>query len=122
MAIGIGLLIGLVLGLTGAGGSVLAVPLLALCLHLPLQDATGIALGAVAVSAASGVLARFKDGQVLWVPALILGMGGMALAPLGQWLALGLPEECWLLDSHCWLRSSLCACGGRQYDSLRSRA
>ncbi|HNE25707.1 MAG TPA: sulfite exporter TauE/SafE family protein [Pseudomonadales bacterium] len=95
MAIAIGMLIGLVLGLTGAGGSVLAVPLLTLCLHLPLQDATGIALGAVAASAVSGVLARFRDGQTLWIPALILAAGGMALAPFGQWLALGLPEA-WL--------------------------
>ena len=93
MAIIIGLLIGLVLGLTGAGGSVLAVPLLVLCLHLPLQDASGIALGAVAASAVSGAVARFRDDQVLWVPALILAVGGVALAPLGHWLALGLPEK-----------------------------
>lgn len=51
MSILIGVFIGLVLGLTGAGGSVFAVPLLILLLDLSVNEAIGIAIGAVAVSA-----------------------------------------------------------------------
>ncbi len=39
-ALGIGAVLGLLLGLTGAGGSLVALPLL-LSLHLPLRDAIG---------------------------------------------------------------------------------
>ena len=56
MSVLIGVVIGLVLGLTGAGGSIFAVPLLMLLLDLPINDAIGIALGAVAVSALIGTL------------------------------------------------------------------
>ena len=97
MAVLIGVVIGLVLGLTGAGGSVLAVPLLVLCLNLPMNHATGIALGAVAASAISGVFQRIRSRQVLWIPAAILAMTGAAMAPLGRWVAQGIPEVVLLL-------------------------
>lgn len=50
----VGLIIGSVLGLTGAGGSVFAVPLLIIILKLPLTEAIGISLGAVAISSFYG--------------------------------------------------------------------
>ena len=53
----IGLILGTLLGLTGAGGSLVALPLL-LSLHLPMQDAIGISLGAVGLSALIGALGR----------------------------------------------------------------
>lgn len=56
-SLGIGLLLGLLLGLTGAGGSLVALPLL-LGLHLPLRDAIGVSLGAVALSALVGAVPR----------------------------------------------------------------
>lgn len=43
--------IGLILDLTGAGGSVVAVPLLVGLLMIPIQQAIGISLGVVGVSA-----------------------------------------------------------------------
>ncbi|MCC7516655.1 MAG: sulfite exporter TauE/SafE family protein [Pseudomonadales bacterium] len=97
MAVLIGIVIGLVLGLTGAGGSVLAVPLLALCLKLPMNHAAGIALGAVAASAISGVIQRIHSKQVLWVPAAILATTGAAVAPVGRWVAQGIPEAALLI-------------------------
>jgi uncharacterized membrane protein YfcA len=83
----IGFIIGLVLGLTGAGGSLLAVPLLIVLLHLPPAQASGLALGAVAASAALGAVAHIRQRQVLWIPALLFGASGMLLAPAGRWLA-----------------------------------
>lgn len=92
----IGLTIGLVLGLTGAGGSVFAVPLLLLFAGLPMGDASGIALGAVAASAFYGSINNIRRKQILWLPALLLGAGGILSAPLGQYLTDVIPEL-WLL-------------------------
>jgi len=95
VTIAVGLLIGLVLGLTGAGGSLFAVPLLALLLHMPLQQATGVALGAVAASAFFGVLQRDRS-DIAWTPALVILVGGSLSAPLGRWLSAYF-DELWLL-------------------------
>jgi uncharacterized membrane protein YfcA len=83
----IGLLIGAVLGLTGAGGSVLAVPLLMLALKLDPGSATGLALGVVAVSSSYGAMQRIRHREVLWVPALLFGISGVIVAPIGRLLA-----------------------------------
>ena len=90
MAPFIGLVIGIVLGLTGAGGSVLAVPMLMLFVGIGATDAMGLALGAVAASAAYGVVLQRKN--VLWLPALSLAAGGMLMAPVGKSVALMLDE------------------------------
>ncbi|WP_370979084.1 sulfite exporter TauE/SafE family protein [Agaribacterium sp. ZY112] len=90
MVIVIGLLIGALLGLTGAGGSIFAVPLLILLLGLSASDAMGLALGAVAASAFIGTLSQRK--LVLWWPAALLSAGGMLSAPLGKWLATQLND------------------------------
>ena len=91
MSVLIGLVIGLVLGLTGAGGSIFAVPLLMLLLDLPINDAIGIALGAVAVSALFGTVSNWRAQYILWVPAISLGLGGALVAPIGKQLGSQLP-------------------------------
>jgi uncharacterized membrane protein YfcA len=88
----VGIVIGLVLGLTGAGGSVFAVPLLILLLHLSPQEAIGISLGAVFVSALFGVFTHLKSKQILWIPAMVFAVLGGALAPLGGWLGRQMNE------------------------------
>jgi uncharacterized membrane protein YfcA len=101
MLLTIGLLIGLVLGLTGAGGSVFAVPLLMLMAGLPIADAVGISLGAVAASTFYGSvrnLVQKNAAPVLWKPGVILASLGAIIAPLGKWLGLQLPEL-WLVSS-----------------------
>lgn len=84
-ALGIGGLLGLLLGLTGAGGSLVALPLL-LSLHLPMRDAVGVSLGAVALSALVGAVPRARLGQVAYGPALLLALSGLPSNALGQWL------------------------------------
>lgn len=90
-ALGIGLVLGLLLGITGAGGSLVALPLL-LSLHLPLRDAIGVSLGAVALSAMVGAIPRARQGQVAWRPVLILAVMGLPGTALGQWLGGYVPE------------------------------
>lgn len=87
MTLLIGFVIGAVLGLTGAGGSVLAVPLLSIFLGLPASEATALALGVVAASSLYGAIARVLQQQVLWIPAGLFGLSGMLLAPVGRWLS-----------------------------------
>ena len=88
----IGLIIGTVLGLTGAGGSIFSVPLLILLLGLPINEAIGIALGAVAVSAFVGSISNWQGKYILWIPALSLGLGGALFAPLGKYLGNQIPD------------------------------
>lgn len=87
-----GVLIGLVLGLTGAGGSVLAVPLLKWGLGVPTAEAMGLSLGAVAVAAAYGTAIRLKQKNIAWLPAGVLILGGMLGSPIGSWLRERAPE------------------------------
>lgn len=96
MLLAIGILIGLVLGLTGAGGSVFAVPLLMLLAGLPMSSAVGISLGAVAASSFYGSLRNLHHKKILWLPGLVLASSGAIFAPLGKWLGVQLPEL-WLL-------------------------
>ncbi|MFC3117340.1 sulfite exporter TauE/SafE family protein [Cellvibrio fontiphilus] len=96
----IGLLIGLILGLTGAGGSVFAVPLLLLLGGMSMADATGISLGAVAATTIYASLRNSvsrKQVPLLWKPGLILALSGALTAPLGKWLGMQL-DELWLVS------------------------
>ncbi len=78
-AIGFGLAIGLLLGLLGGGGSILAVPALVYGVGEPLQQAIPTSLLVVGVSALAGALPRIRARQVQWRLAAVLGvMGGAA--------------------------------------------
>ncbi|MGK0249365.1 MAG: putative membrane protein YfcA [Oleispira sp.] len=90
----IGLILGGMMALSGAGG-VIAVPLIMIFLGLPVNDAMGTALGAVMLSAAVGVFVQRQ--YVLFVPALILGLTGMLSAPFGRTLATFMNELVLLL-------------------------
>ena len=87
MFLAIGIVIGLVLGLTGSGGSVFAVPLLVLAAGVSMHQAVGLSLAAVAASAVFGTFRNRNKSTVLWIPAVFLSATGMIAAPFGQWLA-----------------------------------
>jgi uncharacterized membrane protein YfcA len=93
----IGLLIGLSLGLTGAGGAVFAVPLLVLFAALPMSEAIGLALAAVALGAGLGAFVYWRQSRLLWLPALSFAGGGLLTAPLGKLLGNQLPDVFLLL-------------------------
>lgn len=97
LALGLGALIGLVLALTGAGGGVLAVPLLMFGLHLPLQQAAPVGLVAVGLSAALGAALGLSQGIVRYRAAALIGLVGMCVAPLGVAAAQRLPNPPLLL-------------------------
>lgn len=88
----IGIVIGLLLGLTGAGGSVFAVPLLILLGGVSIHQAVTLSLAAVAAVTLYGSARNFSNQTILWKPAALLAVSGMLAAPLGQMLAMSLTE------------------------------
>ncbi len=84
--VGLGLLVGLVLALTGAGGGILTVPLLIFVVGLELHQAAPIGLMAVGLAAWVGAVIGLRDGIVRYKAAL-MACCGVLLAPVGVWLA-----------------------------------
>lgn len=83
----LGAVVGIVMGLTGAGGGILAVPLLVFGMHLTIAEAGPVGLLAVGVSAAAGALMGLKAGIVRYRATVFIAGTGILLAPLGVWLA-----------------------------------
>lgn len=75
-ALGLGLVIGVLLGLLGGGGSILAVPALVYGAGIPLAAAVPTSLLVVGVSSATAVLPRLRSGQVAWRIAGVFGVAG----------------------------------------------
>jgi uncharacterized protein len=91
----LGLVVGIIMALTGAGGGILAVPLLVFGAQLDVAQAAPVGLLAVGVSAAFGAALGLKKGIVRYKAALLMASTGMVLAPLGVWLANRLDNR-WL--------------------------
>jgi uncharacterized membrane protein YfcA len=89
----IGLAVGLVMGITGAGGGVLAVPLLVLVLGWDMTTAAPTALLAVGCAAALGAAIGFKQRNLRYRAAMFMGAIGALLAPLGVHVAHALPDD-----------------------------
>jgi len=93
LAVALGAVIGLVLALTGAGGGVLAIPLLVFGLHLPLQQAAPVGLVAVGLASALGAALGLREGIVRYRAAALIGAAGMLMAPVGVVMAQRLPNR-----------------------------
>ncbi|WP_233805718.1 sulfite exporter TauE/SafE family protein [Paraburkholderia sp. HP33-1] len=89
----LGILVGAVLGLTGAGGGILAVPALVVGMGWPMQQASPVALIAVAGSAAIGAIEAFRSGLVRYRAALLMTIAGAPVTALGAQLAHKLPQR-----------------------------
>lgn len=89
----LGSLVGLVLGLTGAGGSILAVPLLMFGMGWALTQAAPVALIAVAASAGVGTVMGLRARIVRYRAALLMALCGAVTTPLGLLLAHHAPLQ-----------------------------
>lgn len=88
LAVGSGGLIGLVLGLIGGGGSILAVPLLIYAVGMASPHAAiGTAAVAVAVNAAASLGLHARRSRIRWPCAIVFSIAGIAGALAGA--ALG---------------------------------
>lgn len=83
----LGLLVGLVMALTGAGGGVLAVPLLVFTTGLAVQEVSPIGLLAVGLAATLGAILGLRAGEVRYKAASLMGFVGLLFSPIGFWVA-----------------------------------
>jgi len=125
---GLGAVIGAVLALTGAGGGILAVPLLVFGLGLSMVEAAPIGLLAVGLAAGVGAVLGLRKGVVRYRAALFIAVIGVAAAPFGLMLAHHVPNTPLALVFACvlvyaclriWRKASRelrgeSACGERQ--------
>jgi uncharacterized membrane protein YfcA len=86
-----GLLTGLVLGLFGSGGSIIALPALMYLLHVEPKSAIAMSLGVVAVTATVSGLDNWRRGLVDVRLALVFGLFGVAGTFAGARLGLLTP-------------------------------
>ncbi|GIZ53145.1 sulfite exporter TauE/SafE family protein [Noviherbaspirillum aridicola] len=91
----LGATVGLIMALTGAGGGILAVPLLVFGTGLAMPAAAPVALLAVGLAAALGAVLGLGAGIVRYRAAFLIAAAGAACAPLGVWLA-GRVDGTWL--------------------------
>lgn len=75
-------LVGLLLGSTGGGGSLVAIPLLVYVVGVPVQNATAMSLIVVGYSSLFGAWTESRHHRVHVVSALLFSLTGM----LGAWL------------------------------------
>src|SRR5688572_22956449 len=76
-------LIGLSLGLTGAGGSIVTLPVLVYLAGVPPREAVGLSLLVVGAAAAAGAVLRWRSGDFHPRAALLFALSGMSGAWLG---------------------------------------
>ena len=87
LTVALGLLVGIIMGLTGAGGGILAVPMLVFGLHLTVSQAGPVGLLAVGTAAAVGAIVGLRAKIVRYRAAMLIAVSGIVLTPLGVWLA-----------------------------------
>ena len=85
-ALGLGLLVGLVIGALGGGGSILTVPILVFVLGLTAQEATTASLVIVGISAIVASISHAGSGHTRWRTGLLLAASGVPTSVLGTHL------------------------------------
>lgn len=89
----LGFTVGVILALTGAGGGILAVPLLVFGAGLSMAEAGPIGLLAVGLAATLGAIMGLKNGTVRYKAALLISATGILCSPIGLWLAQRMPNR-----------------------------
>lgn len=99
----LGILIGAVMGLTGAGGAIIAVPALFFVCSLSPAQAAPIALLTVFLAASVGAFMGLRQGIVRYRAASLIAIAGIVLTPFGVWLADKIPSRALTLLFACVL-------------------
>lgn len=93
ISLALGAITGIILALTGAGGAIIAIPLLVFGLNLPMTQAAPVALFAVALSAAIAAYLAFSRLKIVrYRAAGLVAVVGMLVAPFGVRVAHFLPD------------------------------
>jgi uncharacterized membrane protein YfcA len=91
--LGLGALIGVLLGLLGGGGSILAVPALVYGMGFDIAQAIPISLIVVAAASAVGVLPKIRAKHVRWRMAGIFAATGIPATVAGSAIGAHLPQS-----------------------------
>jgi uncharacterized membrane protein YfcA len=89
--------VGLSLGLTEGGGSILAVPLLVYGLGFEFRQAVALSLAIVGTTSLYGAILQRRQGLVLWKHGAALGIGGIIGVPFGASLGATISERASLI-------------------------
>lgn len=93
ISIFLGLFVGLVMAITGAGGAILSLPPLVFFFQIKVIEAAPISLIAIALSASIATFLGLRAGIVRYKAAALLATFGVLSAPLGVYVAHQLSEE-----------------------------
>lgn len=88
----LGAVIGILLGLLGGGGSILAVPALVYGLGIPLQEAVPMSLIVVGIASLFGAIPKIRTDLVQWRVAAVFALSGFLAAFAGSAVNRLLPE------------------------------
>ena len=83
LALALGAVIGVLLGLLGGGGSILAVPALVYGLGLGIEQAIPMSLIVVGIASAVGALPKIRAGHVQWRLAGVFALAGIPATFVG---------------------------------------
>ncbi|AUH02000.1 sulfite exporter TauE/SafE family protein [Prodigiosinella confusarubida] len=83
----LGLCVGAILGITGAGGGIFAVPALVIGMGWSLPQAAPVALVAVAGSAALGAVEAWRKNLVRYRAAIVMALAGIPVTAAGAFVA-----------------------------------
>jgi uncharacterized membrane protein YfcA len=91
-SLALGALIGVLLGLLGGGGSILAVPALVYGIGFGIEEAIPVSLIVVGAASAVGVLPKIRANQVRWRMAGIFAAAGIPATVAGSAISRHLPQ------------------------------
>lgn len=91
--IALGVLMGVLAGLLGVGGGIVAVPVLIALFGVGDLLAKGTSLLAMIPGAISGTIPNLRAGLVQWRDAATIGLTAAALSLVGVWLAFLIPAQ-----------------------------
>jgi uncharacterized membrane protein YfcA len=91
--VALGLLMGIIAGLLGVGGGIIAVPVLIALFGVGDLLAKGTSLVALIPGAIAGSVPNLRAGLVQWKQALIMGLTAAATSLVGVWLAFIIPAQ-----------------------------
>ena len=83
----IGLFLGIVMGLTGAGGGILSVPLIVSFTQVSIMEAAPIVLMTVLSASTVSAILGLKQGHVRYRAAILMSIFGIIFSALGLWVA-----------------------------------
>lgn len=93
LAIGVGIGVGIVVGALGAGGGILAVPVLVFLLGMPAHSATASSLIIVLITALVSLPHHARHGNVEWRSGAVFAAISVAGAVVGSRLSALVPEQ-----------------------------